>query len=132
MDYGKVLHNQKIEKFLPLILWCVLIFIGSSLPSASASKNPLIDFIVHKSVHIVEYFVLFIFAYKAFNKKFLAGFIFVIIYSLSDEFHQRFVPGRNGRIKDSFVDLTGALLGALVIWRFLQILPRKLRNWLLK
>ncbi|MFH1565901.1 MAG: VanZ family protein [bacterium] len=132
MDYGKVLHNQKIEKFLPLILWCVLIFIGSSLPSASASKNPLIDFIVHKSVHIVEYFVLFLFAYKAFNKKFLASFIFVIFYSLSDEFHQRFVPGRNGRIKDSFVDLTGALLGALVIWKFLQILPHKLRNWLLK
>jgi len=119
------------NRYFPLVLWCGLIFAGSSIPGASVSKNPLVDFIIHKSVHIVEYSVLFIFAYRAFNKRIFASFIFVIFYSLSDEFHQRFVPGRNGRIEDSLVDLTGVFLGFLFIWKFSQILPQKLKNWLL-
>jgi len=131
MDSICILKNRIVRNFLPLFLWCVLIFVGSSIPGASVSKNPLIDFIIHKSVHITEYFVLFVLSYKAFRKNIFISLSFVILYSLSDEFHQRFVPGRNGRIEDSLVDITGALLGFLFIWKFSRILPQKLKDWLL-
>lgn len=120
-----------MRKYFPLIIWCVLIFIGSSLPAASASKNPLIDFIFHKLVHIIEYAILFLFSYKAFNKKIFLAFLFVFVYSISDEFHQTFVPGRNGKIQDVLVDLIGAGTGGAVLWKLPQILPAKLKNWLL-
>jgi len=131
MDYGRRLDSIISKKFLPLVLWCVLIFIGSSIPGASVSKNPLVDFILHKGVHIIEYFFLFVFSYRVFGKKALLSFTFVFFYSLLDEFHQRFVPGRNGRIEDTFVDLTGAFFGFIFVWKLLHILPNRLRNWLL-
>ncbi len=120
-----------MRKYFPLIVWCVLIFIGSSLPTASASKNPLIDFILHKGVHLFEYAVLFALSYKAFNRNSFFAILFVFLYSLSDEYHQTFVPGRNGRIQDTFIDLLGVGIGGAVLWKLPQILPTKLKNWLL-
>ncbi|OIP97981.1 hypothetical protein AUJ94_01080 [bacterium CG2_30_40_12] len=132
MAFGKILSRKILNsRYLLLALWCSVIFAGSSLPGASVSKNPLIDFILHKGAHLFEYGILFVFSYKAFRKKGALSFLFVFFYALSDEFHQRFVPGRNGRIEDVSVDLIGALLGAVFIWKFLRILPAKLKNWLL-
>ena len=38
-----------------------------------------------------------------------------LIYAVSDEFHQTFVPGRTGRASDVVVDLAGAAIGAFTI-----------------
>jgi VanZ family protein len=37
-------------------------------------------------------------------------------YSLTDEFHQTFVPGRGPSLIDCGIDTTGAALGALVFY----------------
>ena len=38
------------------------------------------------------------------------------LYGLTDELHQRFVPGRTAELLDLGVDLAGALCGVLVVW----------------
>ena len=40
--------------------------------------------------------------------------IFAVLYAASDEFHQLFVPGRAGSIRDVIIDGTGAVLGVCI------------------
>lgn len=39
-----------------------------------------------------------------------------VLYALSDEYHQTFVPGRNGTFVDLLIDASGALVGLLLFW----------------
>ena len=69
--------------------------------------SPLGSFIVRKFAHFFEYAAL----------GFLIGCAFFLsaIYSVSDEIHQYFVPGRACRIFDVGVDTLGALTGTLIL-----------------
>lgn len=40
--------------------------------------------------------------------------LFSAAYAASDEFHQRFVPGRSGELRDVLIDSSGALVGAAI------------------
>ena len=40
--------------------------------------------------------------------------IISVIYAISDEFHQLFIPGRSGSISDIIIDLSGILFSILV------------------
>ena len=55
-----------------------------------------------------------------------------VLYSISDEIHQYFVPGRACRLFDVFVDTCGSLTGILVflllIFIILKIINRKDKN----
>lgn len=78
------------------------------------------NFIVRKTAHVTEYFILFMLLYSGFKKTYLKNIIIypaiiTILYSISDEFHQLFIKGRSGRIKDVFIDSIGVLIGLLII-----------------
>lgn len=76
----------------------------------------IITFIVRKSAHFSEYFVLGLLSgvmaltYDRFNHKtsLLFSFMFCAIYALSDEIHQYFVPGRACRFLDICIDAAGS------------------------
>ena len=51
---------------------------------------------------------------KDLKKTGILSFLFSVIYAFSDEFHQTFVPGRDGNIVDVLIDSSGALVGILV------------------
>jgi len=51
---------------------------------------------------------------------YLFTLIIGIIYGLSDELHQGFVPGRQKDVFDFLADLLGVLLGLYVIWLSLK------------
>lgn len=120
------MRNDKLKwavnRFGPALLWMTLIFVGSSLPSARVSDDQLVDLIAHKSVHLFEYSVLAILLRRA-TGAWLLSLLIAGFFSFSDEYHQTFVPGRNGRWQDSMVDIFGALLGGLLF-----TLTVKLRN----
>lgn len=71
------------------------------------------SFIIRKGAHISIYFLLALFimlTLRAFaNEKsiYLMGTSIALLYALSDEFHQSFVFGRSGTLKDVFVDAIG-------------------------
>lgn len=96
------------------------IFFFSSLPG---TKIPSIFSAQSIFAHLIVYFVLGLFFSRAIKytypnlkktKIVLITLIFGIIYGLSDEFHQAFVPMRNPDIVDLVIDSIGSLLGGII------------------
>ena len=55
---------------------------------------------------------------KKFKKPILFSIIIGLIYAISDEFHQIFVPGRGAQIQDVLLDFSGVIGGVSVITIF--------------
>ena len=51
---------------------------------------------------------------KNIKKNILLAFIFCVIYAITDEIHQHFVPGRSCELRDVLIDSSGAMLGILI------------------
>jgi VanZ family protein len=109
---------------MPAILWAAVIFVASSIP---ASKLPrFVHLINDKVIHFSIFFLLGILVYRALEPKVTpAGFDWrrlviaisaVILYGISDEFHQVFVPGRTVDAFDALADSLGGVSSALFIW----------------
>ena len=87
-----------------------------------------LQFIVRKSAHFIGYMILGILAsglilqYENINKKYPLAFLICVIYAISDEIHQLFVPGRAGQIRDVLIDSAGSLLGIILVMAFVKIL----------
>ena len=54
----------------------------------------------------------------------LAAWVLAVAYGLTDEFHQSFVPDRNGRLDDVVTDAIGAAIGVAVAWIVLDAVAR--------
>lgn len=68
---------------------------------------------VRKAAHMSEYAVLSVLIYIWIGK-WQHAIVFAALYAASDELHQRFVPGRAGRLGDVMIDSAGAVLGVLI------------------
>lgn len=123
-----------VKKYrLALLLWCLVIFGFSSIPSAKISDQNTLDFFLRKTAHITEYFILYILSYKSFNNNHKLAFIFSVLYAASDEFHQKFTPGRGPSVKDVFIDTIGIILGFIFIWKgYLAIVKKRMLKLLKK
>ncbi len=77
--------------------------------------------IVRKTAHFLEYFILGLLAFWTTicflkNKlNVLLSIVFCVLYSVSDEVHQHFVPGRACRFWDIIIDLSGSALAVIVL-----------------
>lgn len=79
------------------------------------------SFIIRKAAHFSLYGILGILAFLnviTYKIPFvLKPFIsagFCLIYSISDEIHQLYIPGRSGEIRDVFIDFCGCLLTIII------------------
>ncbi|SHJ93029.1 VanZ like family protein [Anaerobranca californiensis DSM 14826] len=77
-----------------------------------------IHLFIRKFAHFTVYFILGILITNAFTvtgikgkKRLIYSLIFCVIYAITDEFHQTFVPGRSGQITDVLIDSFGSLAG---------------------
>ena len=89
--------------------------------------NILDSFIVRKFAHFFEYLALaFLLSCALFmtRKRFspIPAFAASLIYSVSDEIHQYFIPERACRVFDVFVDSCGAVLGILIFAALLALI----------
>ncbi|MCU9613166.1 VanZ family protein [Caldibacillus lycopersici] len=83
-----------------------------------------LEFLLRKSAHILEYFILTVFwfktlsyvpYYKGIGIKYIVPAIFSLGYAALDEWHQTFVSGRTGQLIDVFVvDAIGVVLACIV------------------
>ena len=108
-----------------MILWCALIFVLSSIPNHKGktvdfeTSYGILEFLARKFAHFAEYAVLMVLTYRAIQGesdkpvpgRLILTFLFVLLYSASDEWHQTYVFGRNGTPFDIFVDSVSALMG---------------------
>ena len=106
----------------PVIIWMALIFYISGIPSLNSGLG-IWDFILRKCAHVFEYAVLTGLLIRAIRKSWTNGLVLPIafwaagislLYAISDEFHQSFVPGRGPSSLDVAVDSIGIVLCAYV------------------
>lgn len=74
--------------------------------------------LIRKSAHFFEYMLLGALILHALRGRLLGGAIIAIFisffYAVTDEFHQLFIPGRGGEIRDVMIDSLGAMTGVAI------------------
>jgi VanZ family protein len=135
-----------IIQSLPFVLWMSLIFFMSTdvgrtsntitwllsllhiaWPHRQFDSNEvsLASHLLRKAAHFTEFLILTWLGYRAARYGFGAiasrartfGFYAAIIYAVTDEIHQLFIPSRTGQFKDFAVDILGCLVGLYILKR---------------
>ena len=73
------------------------------------------SFYIRKIAHITEYLILGFLMFNLLNQYSVTNIYYAIglsiLYSCTDEFHQLFINGRSGSIRDILIDSIGILIG---------------------
>jgi VanZ family protein len=124
--------------WFPPLLWMLVIFFFSSRQRITVVNEYALNFLFFKTLHIIEYATLFILLYRAIRhtskRKYYVYHLFfslllLVLYAMSDEFHQTFVITREGTPRDVIIDVFGGLISWIFIIYILPKTPRKLKNW---
>ena len=115
-----LMSSSRTSRFIgPVLRW--------AFPAISDPAIRQVQFAVRKAAHVAEYAILALLLYRAVRRtrerppaiwcRHCAGWAFAIavLYAASDEWHQSFVPSRDGSIHDVIIDGAGAALG-LALW----------------
>ncbi|GMV86101.1 MAG: hypothetical protein AMXMBFR80_19560 [Dehalococcoidia bacterium] len=101
-----------------LLAWAALIFLLSSFPNPPGPRGPeWQSYAAHTAEYAVFAFLaawLLAAAWPASPRWRLApaAWVLTVLYGLSDELHQAFVPGRDASLVDVAFDALGAAVGA--------------------
>ncbi|MDI3535494.1 MAG: hypothetical protein PWQ82_1859 [Thermosediminibacterales bacterium] len=103
------------EVIIENVGWLVPLDIESTTAADLVSK---FNHIVRKFAHFGVYFVLGILMMNTLRisgmrgrKAFIFSIVFCILYAVSDEVHQLFLPGRGTQVADVMIDSVGAFVG---------------------
>ncbi len=113
---------------MPVLFWAGFIFYLSSVPSLESGLPGTWDSVLRKGAHIFVYGVLTSLLFRAlysghtaqYKKAVILAMFFALLYACSDEFHQRYVPGRHGRARDVAVDAMGIGITGYALQRRLR------------
>jgi VanZ family protein len=131
-----------LKYWLPLLVWLVVIFLGSTnLMSAEHTSRFIVPFLLwlkpmspqtiwvilvfmRKCAHVTEYAILALLLWRALRSlpavsmkmsmSFGAALLGCTVFAAMDEFHQSFVKSRTPSVHDVLLDVAGALLGLLI------------------
>lgn len=104
-----------------VIITATSFFLGRHITSSEA--NTYIEKYVkpvRKSAHFFIYSILGLLVvslaleYSISYKTVIFSLAFCFLYSISDEIHQLFVPGRSGEVLDVFIDTLGSFFGIII------------------
>ena len=89
-----------------------------------------VDLVVRKTAHILLFAILGVLAQLCAEKhlkkrKWIAAVLFCLLYAISDEVHQMFVPGRAGLVSDVLIDFAGSIAGIGILFVITKIKRRK-------
>ena len=136
------IKSNLITHWLPLIIWLSIIFIVSSihgsklqfLPFNTITQVHIAELLSYRQAtfHIGEYYLLVILIYRLLRVKlnhpetfiYLLSFTTSIMYAISDEVHQYFVPGRFATLTDLIFDTSGIIIGLFCIYIYKKIVRK--------
>jgi VanZ family protein len=110
----------------PLVVMAVIFYLSAQ---QSDADHGLIDLLLRKLAHVMEYAVLTIAWWRALRglgvstqgRVVIALAVAVALaYAASDEFHQTFVDGRHGTPVDVLIDSIGMALAAVIATRVIS------------
>jgi VanZ family protein len=110
--------RQRLGAWGPAAAWALAIFVLSSFPGSAYPATDIVG--ADKIVHLGLYGLLAALCVRGLAQStswpgplvWIAAAALASLYGMSDEFHQRFVPGRNSDWMDVLADAIGAALGA--------------------
>ena len=106
-----------LKNWGPFLLIVVLIFIFSSIPKHDLPDLAQSDLMVKKGEHMLGYFLLaltFWYGLSWDKERWWLAWMVAVLYAITDEFHQSFIPGRTPLPGDVAIDSIAAGLGILV------------------
>lgn len=139
---------QKIILIILLIIWMITVFCFSNqqgetsgstsgkvikailkifTKDVSEEKIQKLQLPIRKLAHFTIFAIGGVLAIMLLNqyniplmKKIIYSQLIITIYAATDEFHQRFIPGRTASIWDVLIDSAGALTAILIISLFIK------------
>lgn len=128
--------KNKIINIILVILWMIFIFIMSSFNATKSTNQSniivniikdkinienitILSMVVRKIAHFTEYAILGLLVYNliySFDKNIGYAILICILYAISDEIHQLFVPGRSCQILDVLIDSLGSITGIILLF----------------
>jgi len=115
------ISSQRSSRLIePIVRWL--------FPQAPTETVHQVVYYVRKGAHVTEYAVFAMLLWRMLSHLFqkpprawswkLAGLVLLLafLYASSDEWHQHFVPNREGRPMDVVIDTSGAALGLAAMW----------------
>lgn len=116
--------RRLIRRWLPPLVWMGLIFFFSAQPSLPSAPGRW-DLLLKKGSHMLAYGILTGLYLRALRGTWrddglirVVSVLLAVAYALSDEYHQTFVPGRNGTWADVTIDGVGIVGATLLDWCF--------------
>lgn len=138
------IQNSKLFYWLPPLVWMAAIFYFSTdsfsgektgsllydifhffFPSLTYEQFRPIHFVIRKAAHFTEYGLLALLLFRAFRAAnavrwrwswAIGSWLAIVVYALTDEYHQTFVSSRTGTINDSVIDILGGTTALAVLW----------------
>lgn len=134
-------NRKTILPWVLVILWMTLIFYLSHQPVVESNNLSTgitevvadtlekvkpdikinlgrLNHIIRKNAHLFAYLILGVLVLNGLRSSGVGGFkaialalIICVLYAISDEVHQLFVPGRGGQVRDVLIDSIGAVVG---------------------
>jgi VanZ family protein len=108
-------------RFLPALAWMGLIFYLSDqprLPEVPTLTGDLTSILGHFCAYfglaVLLWWALVPFGLSA-RQRVLLALAGAVLYGVTDEWHQSFVPGRTPDVKDILVDAIGATVGLIIV-----------------
>ncbi len=118
--------------WLPPVAWMGLIFYLSAQPDLPGPPEPWLAELFSNIAHFGVYAALAYWWWRALSRgkkldRASLGLAFVVsvLYGISDEYHQSFVPGRDPSPLDVLVDAAGAATALWVARRRIKSSPRR-------
>jgi VanZ family protein len=117
----------------PVLVMMAIIFTASSIPNLQHLPGNISD----KTGHGIGYAMLGALLLRALAggrrasvtwRTVLLAVACATAYGVSDEFHQRFVPGRSSDVYDVLADAEGATAASLGAWAILKSVPQPQRR----
>ena len=113
--------RRAVRLWLPAAAMMALLFLASSIPGSSFALRSGYSLAAHALAYgLLGVLVLHALAggrWRDVTGRHAAGAVLIAgLYGLSDELHQRFVPGRTPELLDLGADVAGALCGVLFVW----------------
>lgn len=129
-------QRQFVRYQLPAILWTILIFVLSSIPDLSGPDLGLSwqDKLDHFVFYAIYGFLLYLAVRFQDRYEWLTHaawrvtVIFGVLYGITDEIHQYFVPGRSMDWRDVLADGLGIIAGATVAFYLLRRRVHRMRH----
>lgn len=114
-------RRRAAARWLPAIAWMVVIFALSSISGLRVSEEVEVDRPIRALAHLASYaFLAGLVLYGVSGpgppsrRELVLAFLIAVLYGSSDEIHQAYVPTRNGRAGDLFIDTFGAVIGLAI------------------